>query len=277
MRKYLQIATDRLSWIAEGDGPTVVLLHGFGEDGSIWEEQFHCLKEHYKVLVPDLRGSGHSSNCTAPQSIEQMAQDLSAILDTENIQNCSIMGHSMGGYIALDFAERFPDRMDALGLIHSTAFADSAEKKQLRNRAIEFIQNNGSAAFFKTAIPNLFALSYQELHPEKTEQLLQQSTQFRDEVVIAYYKAMINRPDRSNVLRNSKYPVLMFIGAADKAVAPDDALLQASFPDICQVELIEGIAHMGMWEAVNQLNESLLNFLKLTYDPERTNTTEAKK
>lgn len=265
MRKHLQIATDQFSWIAEGNGPAVVLLHGFGEDGSIWEQQFHCLKEHYKVLVPDLRGSGYSSNCTAPHSIEQMAEDLAAILDAENIQSCSIMGHSMGGYIALAFAQRFPDRMDALGLIHSTAFADSAEKKQLRNKAIEFIQNNGSAAFFKTAIPNLFARSYQEHHPEKIEQLLQQSTQFRDEVVIAYYKAMITRPDRSNVLRNSKYPVLMFIGAVDKAVAPDDALLQASFPDVCQVELINEVAHMGMWEAVNQLNESLLEFLLMVY------------
>ncbi|MFY7878921.1 MAG: alpha/beta fold hydrolase [Lacibacter sp.] len=266
MRKYLQIASDRLSWIAEGDGPTVVLLHGFGEDGSIWEQQLHCLKNYYKVLVPDLRGSGHSANCTAPESIEQMAQDLALILDAENIQNCSILGHSMGGYIALAFAELFPDRVHALGLIHSTAFADSPEKKQIRNKAIEFIENNGSAAFFKTAIPNLFHPLFQQQHPEMIEQLLQQSSILRDEVVIAYYRAMIHRPDRTDVLRHSKFPVLIFIGSSDKAVHPDDALQQATLPAICQVELLEGVAHMGMWEAVNQLNQSLLFFLKMTYD-----------
>lgn len=266
MRKYLQIASDRFSWIAEGDGPTVLLLHGFGEDGSIWEQQLHCLKNHYKVLVPDLRGSGHSANCTASESIEQMAQDLALILDAENIQNCSILGHSMGGYIALAFAERFPDRLQALGLIHSTAFGDSPEKKQVRSKAIEFIQNNGSATFFKTAIPNLFHPDFQLQHPEVIERLLQQSSSFRDEVVIGYYKAMIHRPDRTDVLRNSKCPILIFIGAADKAVAPEDALLQASLPAICQVQLIEGVAHMGMWEATEELNHALLEFLRLAIE-----------
>lgn len=266
MRKELRIATDCFSLLTEGNGPAVVLLHGFGEDGTIWNQQIECLKPYYRIVVPDLRGSGHSFNCATPQSIEQMAQDLAAILDAENIQTCSIFGHSMGGYIALAFAELFPDRVHALGLIHSTAFADSPEKKQTRTKAIEFIENNGSAAFFKTAIPNLFNPAYQKQHPEMIERLLQQSSRLRDEVVIAYYRAMIHRPDRSDVLRQSKFPVLIFIGAADKAVSPDDALQQATLPAICQVELLEGVAHMGMWEAVNQLNESLLLFLKLADD-----------
>jgi pimeloyl-ACP methyl ester carboxylesterase len=136
----------------------------------------------------------------------------------------------------------------------------------ISNKAIEFIENNGSAAFFKTAIPNLFHPLFQQQHPEMIEQLLQQSSLLRDEVVIAYYRSMIHRPDRTDVLRHSKFPVLIFIGSSDKAVHPDDALQQATLPAICQVELLEGVAHMGMWEAVNQLNQSLLLFLEMTYD-----------
>ena len=118
--------------------PAIMLVHGFPEDGSIFKYQYEFLKEKYTVLIPDLPGSGKSSYNEELKSVEDFAEILKEILRKENIDKCFLLGHSMGGYIALAFAEKFPQCLSGLGLIHSTAFADSEEKKATRNKNIEF-------------------------------------------------------------------------------------------------------------------------------------------
>lgn len=254
-----------LAYQSTGSGKAVVLLHGFGADSRIWEQQAQLLAaQGYRLLLPDLPGSGASP---LPQNtsitIEWLAAKVHALLEHEQITKCILLGHSMGGYITLAFAEKWPERLQGFGLIHSTAFADSDEKKEARRKSSTFIRENGSNAFLEATLPNLFGTRFQQQHPEAIRQLLEWGTQFTAEALIAYYEAMLQRPDRSEVLRNTKLPVLFFIGAADKAVPPDDAVLQSSYPAIAVVEKISGIAHMGMWEATDELNTLLLQFLQL--------------
>jgi pimeloyl-ACP methyl ester carboxylesterase len=169
----------------------------------------------------------------------------------------------MGGYVTLAFAEQWPEQLKGFGLIHSTAFADSEEKKAARRKSIAFIQENGTEAFLQATLPNLFGTRFQQQHPEAIQQLLQWGAAFKPEALIGYYEAMLQRPDRSAVLQQAKVPVLFFIGAEDKAVPPADAVLQSSYPEVAVVKKVEHIAHMGMWEAPDALNQLLLQYLQL--------------
>src|SRR5215471_2592237 len=132
----------------EGDGLPLVLLHGFGEDSNVWNEQIDFLKAYCKLIIPDIPGSGRSAfkeNESDAKTIDYYAECIHALLQNERINNCLMLGHSMGGYIVLAFAEKYPI-LKGYGFIHSTAFADSEEKKQNRKRGIEMMEEYGSYA-----------------------------------------------------------------------------------------------------------------------------------
>jgi pimeloyl-ACP methyl ester carboxylesterase len=248
-----------------GSGPVLVLLHGFGEDSRIWNLQIEFLQNHNRLIIPDLRGTGRSAPDSINEiSIESMAEDIKTILVHEQIETCSIIGHSMGGYIALAFAEKYPQNLKSLGLVHSTSYADSEEKKEARRKGISFIRENGAAAFIRATIPNLFATPFKDNQPAAFQQLLDWSEELSGETLIAYYESMICRPDRTPVLKSFKKPVLIIIGSEDKAVSPEDALDQATLPAQCQLCLLQQVAHMGMWEASETINRELLLFLEWT-------------
>jgi pimeloyl-ACP methyl ester carboxylesterase len=252
-----------LHYSKTGKGSVVVLLHGFGEDSIIWQHQINHLQSSYQLLVPDVRGSGGSAYLSPAFSIEHMAEDVIEVLKHEQIDNCTIIGHSMGGYIALALVEKYPNYFNGIGLVHSTSYADSEEKKLARSKSIEFIKENTAAEFIKATIPNLFGDAFKKEHSKEVEELIERGNQFTKEHLIAYYNAMKNRPDRTHVIQQTNIPVLYFIGSEDKAVNPADALQQSSVPSICSVQLVKGIAHMGMLEATARLNKTLDDFLKL--------------
>ena len=262
MQKLIATHNSTLSYSIHGKGAPILLIHGFAEDSRIWDEQVNFLKNNYQLIVPDLRGSGASIIGSKPTSIEDFADDMKQILDAENISSCIMLGHSMGGYITLAFAEKYPSALHAFGLIHSSAYADNEEKKEARRKSIDFIKEHESFEFIKTTIPKLFSENFIQRHQQKVDELVEQGKQFSKEALIAYYEAMIGRPDRTGVLKKSTVPVLFFIGEKDKAVSPRDAIEQSSLPVICKVKLVEGIAHMGMLEATDELNECIDEFIK---------------
>lgn len=243
-----------------GSGIPVMLVHGFGEDASIWDAQIKALEDDCMLLIPDLRGTGKASVSSLPTSIEAMAADLLSILDAEKIKSCILLGHSMGGYVALAFAEMYPERLYAFGLIHSTTYADTKEKKATRSKAIEFIIAHGSNAFLKTSTPNLFSESFQKEHTETIINLINKGSALEPSVLIAHYKAIMARPDRTNVLAESKVPVLMVIGKEDKAVNPADAVAQSKLNPLCTTVILD-TGHMSMLEAPEHLNMHMRNFI----------------
>lgn len=261
MHKILETENGQLSYFLYGKGEPVVLLHGFGEDSRIWQKQIQFLQNRFQLIVPDLRGSGLSTLPQHPLSVESMAQDLQLILKTENIQQCILLGHSMGGYVTLAFAEKYSHMLTAFGLIHSTAYADSEEKKAARKKSIAFINEHSAFEFIQTTIPNLFSAAFNKQQKQQVLQLTEQGRQFSKAALTAYYEAMIARPDRTEILRNSTVPVLFFIGEEDKAVNPGDMLKQSSLPAVSQVPLVNGIAHMGMLEATGELNTCIDEFV----------------
>lgn len=273
MQKEIIYQQKKIQYQVLGNGNPVLLIHGFGEDSSIWRNQLNFFKEKYKLIIPDLPGSGQSEMID-DMSIEGMAEAMNAILIAEVSAipesfesppmggwGASLLGHSMGGYIALAFAEKYPEKIKSFGLIHSTAFADSEEKITTRKKGIEFVKNHGAREFLETTIPNLFSKETQEKKPELITEQIDLSNYFHDEAIIKYYHAMIDRPDRTDTLKKASYPVLFIAGEYDIAVPLTDILKQCHLPDISYFHILPETAHMGMLEEPESFNHILERFL----------------
>lgn len=252
----------RIFYAATGSGPAVVLLHGFGENGNVFSNQVEFLKKDYRVIVPDLPGSGQSEMLDGDVSLGDFADIISAIMDKESpVEKFNLFGHSMGGYTTMAFVEKYANRLQTFGLIHSSSFADTPEKVETRKKAIEFIKNNGGRAFLKTIIPDLFSEESKKSHPEYINQLLDLTTEITDEALIQYYGAMIKRTDRSAYLKLATLPVLFIIGEYDNVIPLDISLKQCHLPAVSSVHILEHSGHLGMWEESDKTNVTLKNFL----------------
>ncbi len=245
-----------------GKGKLVVLIHGFPEDGNIFQSQINFLQQHCLVIVPDLPGSGSSAYNASIHTIEAFALCINSILEKEAINTCIIMGHSMGGYISLAFAELFPEKILGLGLIHSTAFADSDEKKAMRAKAINTMNEVGAYQFIKITISNLFSDISKEAFQQEIASLIEAGKKFSTKALQQYYSAMMQRPDRTSVLSSINSPVLFVIGDKDVAAPLKDLEQQIHLPHCSYIHIIENVAHMSMIEAADVLNNYLLDFIK---------------
>jgi pimeloyl-ACP methyl ester carboxylesterase len=253
-----------LSYRKMGHGEVVVLLHGFGEDGSIWDGISQALCDQYQVIVPDIAGSGLSTMLPEENlSMTDFADSIAAILNKEKIQRCTMIGHSMGGYITLAFAEKHPEMLQAFGLFHSSAYADDEVKKEMRTKAIGFIKERGALVFLKTSIPSLFADDKKS--DAHISLLVEKSKAFAPEALIQYYQAIKNRPDRTEVLTKTRCQVLMILGEQDKAVPFELGLKQAHLPDISHVHVLRNSGHMGMLEEPDKSLFILQQFLEANY------------
>ncbi|MFM7358898.1 MAG: alpha/beta fold hydrolase [Sediminibacterium sp.] len=243
-----------LAYRKTGQGPCVLLLHGFGEDGTVFNSIIDQLEQHASILIPDIPGSGKSDLPKASSfTIDSLAHAMKAMLDQEQVSSCIILGHSMGGYIALAMAEFYPQLLRGMGLIHSTAYADSAERIKKREQAMALIKTNGAIAFLRLSLPGLFALKFRENHPEIIKNLIGSSQSFSAEALIGYYRAMILRPDRTHILKNLSFPALLVIGDQDELIPAQDVLLQSSLLQQPVLRRIAKAGHMSMLETPDEL------------------------
>jgi pimeloyl-ACP methyl ester carboxylesterase len=216
------------------------------------------------MIVPDLPGSGRSSLLPGEPSVDAMADAMLELCDHAGIGQCIMIGHSMGGYTALAFAEKYPGRLKAFSLFHSTTYADSEERVTVRKKMIEFIEKNGSPAYIRQSIPNLLAESTRKDRPGILDGLIARYSDFKPESLIYYQEAMIRRPDRTTVLRQFAGPVHFVIGSQDITVPPEHSLQQCHIPALSQVDIIEGSAHMAMLEDSDRTNKALTSFITFT-------------
>jgi pimeloyl-ACP methyl ester carboxylesterase len=264
MNKSIVIDGSGLAYTLTGTGETVMLLHGFGEDRQIWNQIESYLNKCYRLLIPDLPGSGQSESLkkTEPQ-LTDFASALYQLIVKEGIKKITIIGHSMGGYIALAFAEMYPGSIHSLGLFHSSAFADDNEKINTRKKGIEFIRANGPTAFLKTSIPALFF--DQAISKAEISLLIERAKDFSADSLVDYYNAMITRPDRTKILATFKRPVLIIAGKHDKAVPLEALLQQTLIPSSAYLHILKKSAHMGMLEETEESGAILGVFLENSY------------
>ncbi len=259
-----------------GGGTPLLLVHGFAEDGAIWDKVAAGPRSGCRLLIPDLPGSGRSSlpakatstgaarSITGAMSMESMAAVLKNLLDQEGIDRCVLIGHSMGGYITLAFSALYPERVQAFGLFHSTAYADSEEKKAGRQKSMAFIRQYGAAPYIRQSTPNLFAPETQENKPGLVEDMIQRYSGFPPEALCAYLEAMMQRPERLTVLERFDGPILFVIGEKDQVVPLEQSLRQCHLPRVSVVHILPTAGHMGMLEdaeAGSRIIQSFLNFI----------------
>lgn len=249
-----------------GSGLPVFLLHGFGENSTIFKYQIEFLKQFYTVIVPDLPGSGASALPNEPISMELLADYIHEIAMQEAIEKILLIGHSMGGYATLSYVEKYPETLFAYGLLHSSAFADDELKKENRRKSIKLIQNEGKVVFLQAMVPNLYSEQSREQLPNEVAFPLTMALEISSDTLIAYYQAMIDRTEKTQVLKDNKVPVLFVIGKEDNAINYKDMLLQSTLPEISSIKLLTNIGHTSMLECPQKLNSILNNFCIYVFD-----------
>lgn len=267
MDKELLYQNKKIFYRITGNGKPVVFIHGFGEDGEIWNNQIEFLKNKFQLIIPDLPGSG-KSEMIDDMSIEGMAEVIKQILDEESSKippsgggGASVIAHSMGGYILLALIEKYWNHVSAFGLFHSSAYADSEEKKVIRRKGIEFIRQQGAFEFLKTTTPNLFSQQTKDERPELISKLIASLDNFSPASLVSYYEAMMQRPNRTKMLQKATVPVLFIMGKYDNAVPLEDGLQQCHLPEKSYIYVLRNSGHMGMLEEKDKCNEILDKFL----------------
>jgi len=239
----------------------VVLLHGFCEDHSIWNKLISYSKYKDEMITVDLPGFGNNEVYHASaESIDQMAEFVKRQLNKLNIRKCIIIGHSLGGYVTLAFAEKFPEVINAIGLFHSTAMPDSEERKAARLKTIEFVKSNGAKAYHRVLIPNLFKEGTDIKLIERTITAARAS---KENGIIATLNAMRNRPDRIHVLENLDKPVLLVAGEYDSLIPKHLIIEQAALCPTAMLEVLTNSAHMGQSEEPKKGAEIIDRFIEM--------------
>jgi pimeloyl-ACP methyl ester carboxylesterase len=262
MNKEFLYQNKKIFYHMIGSGKPVVLIHGFGEDGNIWNNQLDYLKNKlFQLIIPDLPGSG-KSEMIDDMSMEGLAEVIHSIIHEEHIDACPIIAHSMGGYILLAFLEKYWNHVSAFGLFHSTAFPDTEEKKVIRRKGIEFINQHGAFEFLQTTSPNLYSPKTKDENPELINEFIAGLHNFSAPALVSYYEAMIQRPDRSEMLQKATVPVLFIMGKYDNAIPLEDGLKQCHLPEKSYIYVLQNSGHMGMLEEKDKCNGILDKFLR---------------
>ncbi|MEI7585872.1 alpha/beta hydrolase [Runella sp.] len=236
---------------------TIVLVHGHGVDASIWEELKNQLSGEYQVLTPDI------STETGCNSIEEYADSLYQWLQESGITQCVLIGHSMGGYLTLAFAEKYPDALHGFGLFHSTAYADDDAKREQRKKTLVFMETHGAAAFIKQSAPTMYAESFAKAHPDVIKNHIEKYSQLPTQAVIAGFKAIMNRPDRTQVLQNAAVPVLFIFGQEDKLISFEKNIGLSELPKDAHTLVLAGSGHMGMVEDSEATAKAIREFMEV--------------
>ena len=266
MNRQIQIEGKKIFYRVYGNGKLTMLLHGFGETGAVWNEQVEFLKDDFRLIVPDLPGTGESEMIN-DMSMDGMSEVIKAIFDEEiesghgSQLDAVLIGHSMGGYIALAYIKKHSESLRGFGLFHSTAFPDTGEKKDVRKKGIEFIRRHGAFEFLKTSTPNLFSPISKSEKSELIDVFIRGLHNFSGPALVSYYEAMIQRPDTTDLLKATRLPVLFIIGKYDNAVPMQDILKQVYLPEKSYIHILHQSGHLGMLEEPGTSNHILKKFL----------------
>lgn len=241
----------------QGNGPVLVLLHGFLEDLSMWDDLVDSFKKTHRVICLDLLGHGKTENLGYIHTMEMQAQLLHFLLVHLNVSQCIIIGHSMGGYIALAFAELFPEMVQGICLMNSTALADTEEKKHNRDRGIKAVKQNHKI-FIRIAIPNLFSEENRSVFTTEINNITETALKMGVQGIIASLEGMKVRKDLSHLLDKKEFDTMMIIGRKDPALDHQSLMDQVEKYALDHVIFDDG--HMSHVENRSALKLALNNW-----------------
>ena len=227
-----------------GNGKPLVLIHGFCETSEIWNDFAPKLSQSFRVLMPDLPGFGQSPLPNMPVSIAGVGLSLLQWMDDLQLDKAVVIGHSLGGYVALAMAASQPGRLPGFGLFHSTAYPDTDEKKENRNKVIDFVTRNGVPPFLQTFVPGLF---YQKNNPHVSD-VHRIASATAAGTLTGYAAAMRDRPSQIPLLETFPGPILMIAGEHDDIIPYEPSAAQSRIMKFPFFYGLPKSGHMGMFE-----------------------------
>ena len=257
---YAEFEDTRLHIRQRGVGPVALFIHGFPLDSTMWVDQLAELSAQRRCIAPDLRGFGRSSPVTGePLTMERHADDLASVLDLVSEEQADIIGLSMGGYVALAFAELYPNRVRSLALIDTRAGADSAEGKAGRDAMAQRLVAEGRDAIAAGMQTALLAPDASIAAQARLRTMIESCPY---ETIVAALGGMRDRPDRSHVLSSINVPATVLVGELDTVTPPSDS--EAMAADLPQAELvtIPGAGHLTPIEQPQAVNDALARLLQ---------------
>ncbi|NOU45929.1 MAG: alpha/beta hydrolase [Bacteroidales bacterium] len=237
----------KISYTVDGQGECIVLLHGFPMDHRVWADFKSSFTPRFKVISIDLPGFGQSEMIHKNHSMTLMAEVVNVVLTTEKIEKCMLLGHSMGGYVSLEFASQFPEMLKGLILLHSQAAADDENARTNRDTSIEAVKEN-KTAYINPFINGLFSDGFIANQPDSVNFIKEISHSQEVEAIVAALAGMRDRADQTDLLKRIQVPVLFILGKEDKRMPYIKIMSQAALPAHAELLILDKVAHFGFME-----------------------------
>jgi pimeloyl-ACP methyl ester carboxylesterase len=259
MSTYIIYKNTKIHYSVIGNGPAVVLLHGFLENIAMWNDLSEKISKTNKVVCIDLLGHGLSENLGYVHTMKEQAEMVKFVLNYLKLRRYFIVGHSMGGYIGLSFAKHYAKNLKGLCLMNSTALADTDEKKINRNRAIKAVKQNHKT-FVRIAIPMLFSEKNRTVFTDAIKKITIEALKTSPQGIIAALEGMKNREDNTAILHENLFPIQMIIGKQDPALDYNSSIKQTIGTNVEVTKFPDG--HMSHIENKNELIKAIQGFIK---------------
>lgn len=244
-----------------GSGPSVVLLHGYPFNRSMWREQVEELRKNHRVIVPDLRGHGESAVTSGPATMESMALDVASLLESLNISRATIGGLSMGGYVALAFYRLFPLRARSLLLADTRAQADTEEGQQNREHQAEKALNEGMEGIADALLPKLLSPETVAERSDIVRRVREMIVGTEPEGAASALRGMAVRKDQTSFLSRIIAPTLIVVGSEDALTPVADSELMHREIGGSRLRIMEGAGHVSNLERSEDFNRELVKFI----------------
>ena len=262
VRGVLSVRGVELAYDEEGRGAAFVLLHGFPFDRSMWREQTEVLSANFRVIAPDLRGLGETpSGGVTAATMDEMAEDVAALLDSLHVGRAVLGGLSMGGYVAFEFFRRFPHRVRALVLADTRPQGDDDDGKRTREENARKVLREGIGPLVDSMLPKLLSASTRERRPDVVGRVSEMMLAVRPEGAAAALRGMAVRRDQTELLSRIDVPTLVIVGTEDAITPPADAEAMAAKIEGARLVRVEGAAHLSNVERPEEFNRALLDFV----------------
>lgn len=261
MEKWTVYKDVKVLFRDEGQGIPVVFLHGYLESSEIWLSFTSELPEEVRVIAIDLPGHGGSGIAGKVHTMQFMAEVVKHILDQAGVDQCILVGHSMGGYVALAFLANHSKRLKALSLFHSHPLADTPETKANRKREISLVGEGKKELICNVNIPKAFADDNLEKFRDEIAFARDIARKTPEQGIIALLNGMMQRPDNREILRNSQVPFLWILGKKDNYIAWDAMTEKVKLPEKGSLILLDHSGHMGFIEERDRSLGIIIDFI----------------
>lgn len=259
--KSATIKNKNISYTDSGSKQTIVLLHGYLETKEVWNEFADTLSQNFRVICIDIPGHGQSDKIAETQSMELLADYINELLLELEVDKFTIVGHSMGGYVSLAFANIYKEKLDGLVLFHSSVYADNDEKKKNRLREIEFIKQGKKDLILNVNLPKMFADENVEKYSSVISDIQSRASKTDNDGICALLRGMMDRKDQQEFIKKIAKPMLFIFGEKDNYIPVEAGKNMLALNNEIQGLWLKDSGHMGFVEDFEVSVNAITNFV----------------